>query len=315
MPPRMIASRAEGGNAGGLPWRIRVLTAARNSAVWPAKYCGAALDQPRPAQVAGEAARPPGRRQPGVVGGDHDLRVEALGGAAQRRERVLAGGAAVDVLVVEDVQLRGHRPAGQVAAPRRRGGEPGGGQERMGGGEPARGGVETTVIPPGASSKRSSSRRRRSSSASRVRWAQASSSVSCRAVKLSDSVSTQGKAASSVAGARPDLSDPLPATGRRLRRARSRARCAPRARRSRRGPRRGHRPPGAHRPVGTAGRPRSARSKKKVSAPTGPSATRWRPRRIATSPVSPRAQRTTCRLASVPRGLRRALELVGELAA
>ena len=38
MPPRMIASRAEGGNDGGLPWRIRVFTAARKSAVWPAKY-------------------------------------------------------------------------------------------------------------------------------------------------------------------------------------------------------------------------------------------------------------------------------------
>ena len=34
----MIASRAEGGKVGGAPWRIRVLTAARNSDAWPAKY-------------------------------------------------------------------------------------------------------------------------------------------------------------------------------------------------------------------------------------------------------------------------------------
>ncbi len=41
MPPRMIASRAEGGNAGGLPSRIRRITAGRKSGTWPAKYWAA----------------------------------------------------------------------------------------------------------------------------------------------------------------------------------------------------------------------------------------------------------------------------------
>src|SRR4051794_33720620 len=50
----------------------------------------------------------------------------------------------------------------------------------------------TTTISPGTRSKRSSSRRRRSSRRSRVRSAKAESPVSWRAVKLSESVSTQG---------------------------------------------------------------------------------------------------------------------------
>ena len=35
----MIASRAEGGKDGGAPSRMRLITAARNSGTWPAKYC------------------------------------------------------------------------------------------------------------------------------------------------------------------------------------------------------------------------------------------------------------------------------------
>ena len=91
-------------------------------------------------------------------------------------QRVLAGGAAVEVVVVEDVQLGRHRPAGEVAAPGRGRGQARRGQERVRGGEPAGVGVEITVIPPGASSKRSSRRSRRSSSASSVRCAHSASS-------------------------------------------------------------------------------------------------------------------------------------------
>ena len=58
-------------------------------------------------------------------------------------------------------------------------------------------------------------------------------------------------------------------------------------------------------------RPPRGRSRRS-SAPTGPSGTRRRPPRISASPSSPRAQRTTCRLASVPRRRRGALELVGD---
>ncbi len=98
---------------------------------------GGALDQPGPAQIAEEAARPPGWRQARVVGGDHDLHVQALGGAAQSGKRVLAGGPAIEVGVVEHMQLVCHRPAGQVA-PRRRGGrQASGGKEWVGGRQPA----------------------------------------------------------------------------------------------------------------------------------------------------------------------------------
>ncbi len=81
---------------------------------------GGAFDQPGPAEVADEAPRRPGWRQVGVVGGDHQLGVEALGGAAQRLARVLARGALLHVGVVEHVQLGRHRPAREVAPPGRR---------------------------------------------------------------------------------------------------------------------------------------------------------------------------------------------------
>ena len=103
---------------------------------------GAAFDQPGPAQVAGEAARGPGGGQLGVVGGDDELRVEALGGAAQRLARVLAGGAALHVGVVEHVQLGRHRPAGQVAPPGRRRRPARRRQEGMGHRQPGRVGVD-----------------------------------------------------------------------------------------------------------------------------------------------------------------------------
>ena len=138
VPPRMIASRAEGGKAGALPLAKPRADGGAEQRHLAGVVLGGSLDQPGPSQVAKEATRPPGRRQAIVVGADHDLDVEALGGAAQRGERVLAGGAAVEVVVVEDVQLAGHRPAGQVAPSRRRRRQASGGEEGVGGGEPAR---------------------------------------------------------------------------------------------------------------------------------------------------------------------------------
>ena len=134
----MIASRAEGGNDGSRALAHAGVDRGAEQRRLAGEVLRAALDQPRPAHVAGETARAPGRRQALVVGGEHDLRVEALGGAAQRRQRVLARGPAVGVLVVEDVELGGHRPAGEVAPPGRRRGEPRRGQEGVRGGEPAR---------------------------------------------------------------------------------------------------------------------------------------------------------------------------------
>ena len=41
MPPRITASRREGGNLGFSPSRSRVITAGRYSETWPEKYCAA----------------------------------------------------------------------------------------------------------------------------------------------------------------------------------------------------------------------------------------------------------------------------------
>ena len=142
VPPRMIASRADGGKAGGAPLAHARVDGGAEQRRLPGEVLGAALDQPRPADVAREAPRAPGRRQAFVVGGEHDLRVQALGRAAQGRERVLTRGAPVRVLVVEDVELRGHRPAGQVAPSGGCRGQPGAGEERVRGREPAGGGVD-----------------------------------------------------------------------------------------------------------------------------------------------------------------------------
>ena len=152
---------------------------------------GGALDQPGPAQVGDEAARRPHRRQRRVVGGEHDLRVQPLGGAAQGAQRVLAGGAPLHPGVVEGVDLARHRPARQVAARRRRRRPAHGGQERVGRGEPGRVGVEDhgdaarhlleAVLEPQPQVLERSS----------MRCAQARSASSWRAVKLSESVSIQ----------------------------------------------------------------------------------------------------------------------------
>ena len=141
VPPRMIASRRR-----WEPGPIALAHAGVDRGAKKPRLAGevlrSALDQPRPVDVARELPRSPGWRQAGVVGGDHDLGVEALRRASQRRERVLARGAAVGVLVVEDVQLRGHGPAGEIAPPGGCGGEPRPGQERVRRREPARRGVD-----------------------------------------------------------------------------------------------------------------------------------------------------------------------------
>ena len=56
--------------------------------VLPGVVLGATLDQPRPAQVAGKRPRSPRRRNPRVVGGEDELGVEALRGAAQGPQRI-----------------------------------------------------------------------------------------------------------------------------------------------------------------------------------------------------------------------------------
>ena len=150
MPPRMIASRAEGGNGGRVALAHPRVDGGTEVLGLAGEVLRAALDQPRPADVAGEPPRAPRRRQPVVVGGDHDLGVEPLGGAAQRRQRVVAGGAALEVVVVQHVELGGHRPAGEVAAPGGGGGEPRGGEERVRGGEPRRGRVDDDDDPAGS---------------------------------------------------------------------------------------------------------------------------------------------------------------------
>src|ERR1700709_2193231 len=84
VPPRITASRREGGKEGRALSRRRRITAARERPTW-----------------RGEEARRPGGGEGGVVGGDHQLRVEPLGGAAQRLFGVVAGGAPFHVRVVE----------------------------------------------------------------------------------------------------------------------------------------------------------------------------------------------------------------------
>ena len=142
MPPRITASRREGGNEGRALSRRRRITAGAVEADLAREVLGAAFDQPGPAQVAGEAARRPGGRQLAVVGGDDQLGVEALGRAAQRLARVLAGGAPLHVRVVEHVQLGRHRPAGEVAAAGRRRRPARRRQERVRQREPDRVGVD-----------------------------------------------------------------------------------------------------------------------------------------------------------------------------
>ncbi len=145
----------------------------------------------RPSAGSGRSAAAPRAAAGGVVGGDDELGVEALGGAAQRALRVLAGRAAVHVRVVEHVQLGRHRPAGEVAAPRRRRRQAGGGEEGVRGGEPGRGGVDDdgdlagrvveAVLEPQPQVLERVERALRA----------VLSSASCRAAKLSESVSTQ----------------------------------------------------------------------------------------------------------------------------
>ncbi len=142
VPPSRIASRADGGKVRlARPAHPRVCSSAKKRGL-AREVLRAALDEPGPAHVAGELARSPGRGQARIVCGDHDLRIEPFGGTAQGGERVLAGGAAVRVLVVEDVKLRRHRPAREVATAGRRRREPRSGQERVRRVEPAGGGMD-----------------------------------------------------------------------------------------------------------------------------------------------------------------------------
>ena len=99
---------------------------------------GCALDQPSPPQVADEATWAPRRRKPVVVGADHDLDVEPLRGSPEGRGRVLAGRSPVQVVVVEHVELAGHRPTRQVPPPGGGCREPRGWKERVSRRQPAR---------------------------------------------------------------------------------------------------------------------------------------------------------------------------------
>ncbi len=123
----MLASRADGGNDG----RPALVEPAQHrwakARVLPRVVLGAALDQPGPAQITREGPRSPRGRDPLVVRGEDELRVEALGRTEQRAQRVGAAGPALEGTVVERVEFGPGRPSGEVAAARRGGGQPGGG--------------------------------------------------------------------------------------------------------------------------------------------------------------------------------------------
>ena len=116
VPPSSIASRGAGGNAGRPPSRRRRTIAARRQGRLTREPGGGALAQPGPAHVAAEGGDREGRRQVGVVGADHEVRVLVLGREQQRLARAgHAGGPLLERARREHVDVVLAEPAGVVA--------------------------------------------------------------------------------------------------------------------------------------------------------------------------------------------------------
>ena len=151
MPPSSMASRASGGKAGRPPSRSRRTIAGRSSGRLPGQPGGRALAEPGPAHVAPERGDREGRRQVGVVGPDHHVRVLVLGREQQRLARLEhARRAPLERGRCEHVDLVLAEPAREVApaggggrAPRQR--QPGLRERQRG-----RRGCSTTATSPGS---------------------------------------------------------------------------------------------------------------------------------------------------------------------